>query len=415
MEIDEAPAPISYVELKDPPPGTRKRVFFDIAINDSKIGRIVMLLFGDVTPKTAENFRALCTGEIEQDGKKLHFKGSKFHRVIKRFMIQGGDFTAGNGTGGLSIYGEKFADENFVLKHDKPFLLSMANAGPNTNGSQFFITTVPTPHLDGKHTIFGRVIGGRAIVRTIEEAPTKGDTPEESIVIVDCGELAEGEDDGIPKDTSGDNYENNPEDDEADVNNVEIALEIATKMKDLGNTCLKNQDFNTAQSKYLKALRYLDVHSVFPIGTSPDLEKKYNDARFSILLNSALCALKGGQPTPPVPALLPPPPGLGRPDPRLAVAQTTRALLMDTVKDGEITGRPKKDKELTDDERAKALYRRGVARGMVQELEEAEKDLREAVKAVPKDAVIRQELERIKKKIQEKKEKDRKAYAKMFQ
>ena len=136
-------------------------VFFDITVGGQSAGRIEIELYNDA-PNTAENFRALCTGEkgVGKSGKALHYKGCAFHRIIPGFMAQGGDFTKFNGTGGESIYGEKFADENFNRKHTGPGILSMANAGPNTNGSQFFLCFDAFPHLDGKHTVFGKVTSG---------------------------------------------------------------------------------------------------------------------------------------------------------------------------------------------------------------------------------------------------------------
>jgi len=172
---------------------TNPKVFFDVLIGKLKAGRIVMELFADVTPKTAENFRALCTGEkgIGVSGKQLHYKGSAFHRIIPRFMCQGGDFTRGNGTGGESIYGQKFADENFKLKHLEPGILSMANAGPNTNGSQFFICTEVTPWLDGKHVVFGKVVNGYSVVKEMEKVGSDSGKTSEPVVIEDCGEIKE--------------------------------------------------------------------------------------------------------------------------------------------------------------------------------------------------------------------------------
>ncbi|KAK9818522.1 hypothetical protein WJX74_008437 [Apatococcus lobatus] len=167
------------------------RVFFDIEISREPIGRVMFELFADIVPKTAENFRCLCTGERGKGktGKSLHYQSSVFHRIIPKFMCQGGDFTQGDGTGGESIYGETFEDENFRLRHDGPGLLSMANAGPGTNGSQFFICTEPCPWLDSKHVVFGRVIEGMAVVKKMEACGSSSGSVNQRVSIAECGEL----------------------------------------------------------------------------------------------------------------------------------------------------------------------------------------------------------------------------------
>mmetsp|Transcript_130369 Transcript_130369/g.243925 ORF Transcript_130369/g.243925 Transcript_130369/m.243925 type:complete len:192 (-) Transcript_130369:56-631(-) len=177
----------------DTPAADCPKVFFDMTIGGQNAGKIIMLLRSDIAPKTVENFRCLCTGEKGKgnSGKPLHFKGSAFHRVIPGFMCQGGDFTKGNGTGGESIYGSKFEDENFKLKHTGPGILSMANAGPGTNGSQFFLCTVKTSHLDGKHVVFGSVVEGMDVVKAIEAVGSGGGKTSQPVVIADCGQLEE--------------------------------------------------------------------------------------------------------------------------------------------------------------------------------------------------------------------------------
>ena len=170
-----------------------KKVYFDITLEGNMLGRIVFGLYGDVVPKTVENFVQIAQGtqKSKTTGKVMTYKGTKFHRIINNFMAQGGDFEYGNGRGGESIYGKNFADENFELGHPRPYLLSMANAGPNTNGSQFFITFRETSWLDGKHVTFGEVLGGKDVVDVLNQIGTQDGKPKKTAVIVDCGVFEE--------------------------------------------------------------------------------------------------------------------------------------------------------------------------------------------------------------------------------
>lgn len=255
------------------------------------MGRVVFELFADVVPRTAENFRVLCSGEKAAEG--LSYKGCAFHRIIKAFMIQGGDFTKGDGTGGKSIYGEKFEDENFELQHDHPGLLSMANAGKDTNGSQFFITTTKTPHLNGRHVVFGRVIKGMNVVRQMENVPTaNSDKPVKACVIENCGELAEGEDDGVPAPQDGDIYADYPEDEPTELETTAERLEVINKIKTIGNDFFKKGDFDAANQKYDKVIRYLKEP-----GASTEEDQNLASLRATIHSNSAACLLKLQKPS----------------------------------------------------------------------------------------------------------------------
>lgn len=372
----------------------RPITFFDITIGGKPAGRIIFKLYSDVVPKTAENFRALCTGEkgVGQSGKPLWFKGSSFHRVIKGFMIQGGDFTAGNGTGGESIYGEKFEDEAFTEKHIKPFLLSMANAGPGTNGSQFFVTAAPTPHLDNKHVVFGEVIRGKSVVRAIENHPTtSGDVPTEPCTIVDCGQLDASDPSlsaTVEGSADGDPYEDYPEDqdplaDGSPQEKPEVALQIGQQIREVGNKLFKEKKFEEALSKYQKSIRYLDLHPVLPEDAPPELPDSYKALLAPLLLNASLAAIKAD----------------GASNAQTALRYTTRAL--DTL-------------ELNNADKAKALYRRALAHGVLKEDEEAEKDLVQAHDLVAQDAAIIAELDKIRTRRKEKRDKEKKAFKKMF-
>ncbi|KAL2022025.1 hypothetical protein VTK56DRAFT_6265 [Thermocarpiscus australiensis] len=364
----------------------RSRVFFDITIGGQPAGRITFELYNDVVPKTAENFRALCTGEkgVGKAGKPLHYKGSIFHRVIKQFMIQGGDFTAGNGTGGESIYGAKFEDENFELKHDRPFLLSMANAGPGTNGSQFFITTVATPHLDGKHVVFGEVLSGKSVVRKIENLRTQADKPIKDAVIADCGELPPSEAVDADKKTAdkyGDEYEDFPEDEGSQDEALPAAkvLKVASDCKEFGNKAFKDGDLSVALDKYEKGLRYLNEEPDLD-GEPEGTKEKLDALRVSLNSNAALMNLK-----------------LGAWEETVRCADNALAVA-----------------SISDKEKAKALYRRGYAQVRLKDEDAALESLESAKKLAPEDVAIAAELAAVKKAAAARLAKEKAAYKKFF-
>ncbi|KAJ3107119.1 peptidyl-prolyl cis-trans isomerase cpr6 [Phlyctochytrium planicorne] len=375
------------------------RVFFDITIGGDQIGRIVMELFSEVAPKTCANFLRLCVGDTvsKVSGAKLAFKGSKFHRVIERFMIQGGDFTRGNGTGGESIYGEKFEDEDFSLKHETPGLLSMANAGPNTNGSQFFITTVPTPHLDGKHVVFGRVIKGMSVVRRIEKTEKgENDKPVKDVVIEECGELLPG-DDGVPVREDGDVYEDFPEDQFVDGKTAEPEelIKIAGEIKAIGNDLLKKGDLKNSALKYEKAVRYLQELHPSPedlAELSIDLKKQYFSIKVSSLLNASMALLK-----------------LQKWE--SAAKESGKVLDLYTTVSKRTDGL---ESVVSVQDITKARFRRGQARIGLKDFEGGIADFQEATKLSPEDKLIARELAVAQKTVKDRLEKEKKAYSKMF-
>ncbi|CAO2815162.1 unnamed protein product [Amaranthus hypochondriacus] len=359
----------------------RTRCYLDITIGDELEGRIVVELYNDVVPKTAENFRALCTGEKgvgTHTGVPLHYKGCSFHRIVKSFMIQGGDISAGDGTGGESIYGLKFEDENFELKHERKGMLSMANSGPDTNGSQFFITTTRTSHLDGKHVVFGRVIKGMGVVRTIEHVNTEdNERPTQDVIISDCGEIPEGADDGIAdlfKD--GDTYPDWPADLEQCPNELSWWTEAVDSVKALGNEHFKKQDYKMALRKYRKALRYLD-ECWEKDGVDEEKSSALRKIKSQVFTNSSACKLKLGD---------------------------LKGALLDTefaMRDGE--------------DNVKALFRQGQAQMALNDIDSAVASFRKALDLEPNDAGIKRELAIAKKKIADRRDQERKAYSKMFQ
>ncbi|KAL9660700.1 hypothetical protein QQ045_025517 [Rhodiola kirilowii] len=356
------------------------RCYMDISIGGELEGRIVVELYSDVVPKTAENFRALCTGEKgigPHTGVPLHYKGSCFHHVIKGFMLQGGDISARNGTGGESIYGLKFDDENFELKHERKGMLSMANSGPNTNGSQFFITTTRTSHLDGKHVVFGKVIKGIGIIRSIEHVPLgEGDCPAVDVIIADCGEIPEGAEDGTSdffKD--GDTYPDWPVDLDVKPENILWWMEAVDSIKASGNEQFKKQDYKMALRKYRKALRYLDI-----CWEKDEIDEEKSSAlrktKSQIFTNSSACKLKLGD---------------------------IHGALLDTdfaMREGE--------------DNVKALFRQGQAYMALNDIDAAAESLKKAHDLEPNNAGIKRELAAAQKKIADRRDREKKAFSRMM-
>ncbi|XP_021896771.1 peptidyl-prolyl cis-trans isomerase CYP40 [Carica papaya] len=359
----------------------RPRCFLDISIGGELEGRIVVELYNDVVPKTAENFRALCTGEKgigPNTGVPLHYKGIRFHRIIKGFMVQGGDISAQNGTGGESIYGLKFEDENFEFKHERKGMMSMANSGPNTNGSQFFITTTRASHLDGKHVVFGKVVKGMGVVRSIEHVVTDdGDCPTSDVIIVDCGEIPDGADDGISNlFNDGDTYPDWPADLNETSNELSWWVDAVDKIKALGNEHYKKQDYKMALRKYRKALRYLDI-CWEKEGIDEEKSTSLRKTKSQIFTNSSACKLKIG-------------------DLKGALLDTEFAL-----RDG--------------DNNVKALFRQGQAYMALNDVDSAAESFKKALQLEPNDGGIKKEYAVAMKKISDRRDEEKKRYRKMFQ
>ncbi|KAK8787714.1 cyclophilin 40 isoform X3 [Amblyomma americanum] len=354
-------------------------VFLDVRIGEEFVGRIVIELFRHLQPQTSENFRLLCTGEkgIGVNKVPLHYKGCKFHKIMPKFMVQGGDITHGDGSGGDSIYGRFFPDEDLSLKHDRPGLVGMANSGPNTNGSQFYIVTVPTPHLDGKHVIFGQVVKGMGVVSVLEYVRTnENDVPVEDCIIENCGEIPPGGDFGIcERDSTEDVFPPFPDDSDFDFSNIEHIMCVAEKIRQSGNHYFRKEEYVSANAKYKKALRYLNrLHEVNEL--SKEQESKIAVVVLPCILNSAASKLK---------------------------LKRYHQALDDCDEALDLEPR-----------HPKALFRRGQAFHGMRDYEKSMANLQQALSLSPNNKAILSEIAAVKGEMQAYKAKERKAYAKLF-
>ncbi|KAG0715792.1 Peptidyl-prolyl cis-trans isomerase D [Chionoecetes opilio] len=304
--------------------------------------------------------------------------------VIENFMVQGGDFTNHDGTGGESIYGDKFEDENFKHKHTCEGILSMANAGPRTNGSQFFITLADTPHLDGKHVVFGRVVKGLGVVKALGKVKTDGDSPVERCIVTNCGEFSPGEAFGlVDDDDSPDIYPQFPEDSDVEFSEATMAelVSVISDIKEAGNTFFKTHQYPVAVFKYKKCLTYLNHIKEHCTGQRddfpPEAAATLGSLAVSCLLNHGLCCSKMGH--------------FDR-----AITDCNKALELD-------------------DKNPKVYFRRGQAYNLSNDVESAREDLQKARDLEPNDKGILKELENVTRKIKAQREKEKKIYSKLFE
>jgi len=364
-------------------------VYFDINVGEDYAGRLIIELFANVAPKTCENFRQLCVGVKKGDkGKKIGYQGTIFHRVINRFMIQGGDFENFDGTGGESIYGKNFPDENFLLKHESAGQLSMANAGPDTNGSQFFISTVACPHLDNKHVVFGIVKKGLGIITDIEAMETdSSDKPRVKISIKDSGEILPGQDLGIcENDGTPDIYPHHPEDLEVDwylQDNFSHILGIIKDIKESGNVYYRKGAHREATRKYKKCCKYIAMLRDTVGSTNDDEERKVRDVEVPCVLNTAAVKLRFEEYDD-------------------AIYECNKVLEV------------QEELEYAPEWICKARYRRGQAQAGKRNFNAAIKDLNAVLKLQPGDTGVRKEIAELRKAMEEYKVVEKKMYGKMF-